>query len=241
MNNIDVQRQFDNIKANKKKTILVIDTETVTVTGYGQLVFDIGAQVVDKNGNVYASRSMVVSDTFLTPLTMNGKWWYGEKLPRYSADLASGKRAYGTFIECMRELLGLVMNYKVKEVAAYNLAFDLNALMNTSKVLYNEDYTTFLAELEAHCIWNSACNALYNRKYINFCEEHEFFTKGGNIATGAETGYRYLSGNPDFIEAHTGLADVKIEVQILAKVYGSHKKLEKEPGAAPWRVVANRR
>lgn len=241
MENIKIQRSYDVKKTDKKKTILVFDTETVMVSGYGQLVFDIGCQVVDKKGTVYASRSMIISDTFLTPLTMNGKWFYGSKLPAYSADLAKGKRAYGSFRECMAEMFDLVETYKVKEVAAYNLAFDLNALRNTSEVLYGTDFTVFLETLKRHCIWRSACNSIYGSRYIDFCIDHEFFTPKGNISTKAENGYRYISDNPDFVEAHTGLADVKIEVQILTKVYGSHKKIVGEPVGSPWIVVEDLR
>jgi hypothetical protein len=41
----------------------------------------------------------------------------------------------------------------------------------------------------------------------------------------AEILYRYISGNIDFDESHTGLEDVLIEVQILAYCYRQHKAM----------------
>jgi hypothetical protein len=39
--------------------------------------------------------------------------------------------------------------------------------------------------------------------------------------------YRYITGNTDFIESHTGLEDVDIERQILAYCFRKHKAMDK--------------
>jgi hypothetical protein len=43
----------------------------------------------------------------------------------------------------------------------------------------------------------------------------------------AETIYRYISGNYDFKESHTGLEDVMIEKDILTYCFRKHKKMRK--------------
>ena len=43
----------------------------------------------------------------------------------------------------------------------------------------------------------------------------------------AETVYRYITRDTDFVESHTGLEDVKIETLIMAYCYRQHKKMRK--------------
>ena len=43
----------------------------------------------------------------------------------------------------------------------------------------------------------------------------------------AEILYRYISGQHDFDESHTGLEDVLIETVIMAHCFRQHKKMEK--------------
>jgi hypothetical protein len=43
----------------------------------------------------------------------------------------------------------------------------------------------------------------------------------------AEILYRYISGDRDFIESHTGLEDILIETALLAHCFRQHKKMEK--------------
>ena len=43
----------------------------------------------------------------------------------------------------------------------------------------------------------------------------------------AEILYRFISGNKDFIENHTGLEDVMIEKEILAYCFRQHKAMRK--------------
>ena len=43
----------------------------------------------------------------------------------------------------------------------------------------------------------------------------------------AETVYRYITQDTDFVESHTGLADVRIEIAIFAYCMAKHKKMRK--------------
>ena len=63
-------------------------------------------------------------------------------------------------------------------------------------------------------------------------------TEKGNPLTNAEVGYRYISGDLDFKEAHRGLQDVEIECQILAKCFAQRKKHESGILPNPWNIVA---
>ena len=67
------------------------------------------------------------------------------------------------------------------------------------------------------------------KTYKAFCERNGFMTnhKKPQVRLTAEVLYRYISGNLDFEENHTGLEDVMIETQILAHCFRQHKKMEK--------------
>lgn len=55
--------------------------------------------------------------------------------------------------------------------------------------------------------------------YRKFCEENGYKTKNGQYRKTAEILYQFISGNHDFEEEHTGLADVMIEKKFLPIVF----------------------
>jgi len=65
--------------------------------------------------------------------------------------------------------------------------------------------------------------------YRRFCERNGYMTKHRipRVRLTAEILHRYLSGNNDFEESHTGLEDVKIESQIFAQCLRQHKPMRK--------------
>jgi len=62
-----------------------------------------------------------------------------------------------------------------------------------------------------------------------------------NILTSAECAYRYIKNKCDFIESHTGLEDVKIEIEIFAKCISLHKKMATEINSGCWQKVQRKR
>ena len=64
--------------------------------------------------------------------------------------------------------------------------------------------------------------------YKEWCYRNGYLTKNGRPKATAEILYRYISGQEDFIEEHTGLADVLIEKEIFAKCMAQHKPMRKE-------------
>lgn len=68
-------------------------------------------------------------------------------------------------------------------------------------------------------LWGLACERLINTKsYKDFCFENKLFTNSGRyFKTSAETVFQYVTGNADFVEEHTALADAQIESEILVK------------------------
>ena len=54
--------------------------------------------------------------------------------------------------------------------------------------------------------------------------------------TKAEVVYKYLTNDLDFVEEHTGLADVYIEYNILLTAYKTHCKMYTKPCQA-WKIL----
>lgn len=83
-----------------------------------------------------------------------------------------------------------------------------------------------------------ACRDLINHgKYKNFCLKYAMLTDSSiYFKTTAESTYRYLSRNSDFIESHTALDDAWIESLILQKLLRKGK-VKPELAAFPERLL----
>lgn len=221
----------------RKHYILVVDTETANTIQDGDkldmsnvLVYDCGWQVVDKHGTVYHQASYVNRDIFVYERDLMQSAYYANKIPQYIEDIRNGKRIMASTYEIRKAMLADMEFFNIKEVAAHNARFDLNALNNTfryitkSKFRYWFPYDTI--------IWDTmrmARSVIHKMPtYIDFCTEHDYFSATGKPKTTAEILWRYISHNNDFIESHTGLEDVEIEAQIMAYCFKQHKQIDKE-------------
>ena len=133
--------------------------------------------------------------------------------------------------------------YKTNMVGAYNMGFDQRALNNTIRYCTKSKLRWFFPfGTEYFCIWHMACQVIMNSvKYIKFATQNGLESEKGNLQTSAEACYRFLTNSIDFIESHTGLEDVEIEVQIMAECYKKHKKMNKEINSSCWRIPQKRR
>lgn len=218
----------------RKNYYIVLDTETANGLE-DSLTYDIGFAVIDKKGNVYETHSYIIKDIFVHMPDLMQTAYYADKISVYIADLDSGTRQLKTFFEVRRILLDVLKKYNIKAVMAHNARFDINALNTTiryltkSKVRYFFPYGT--------TIWDTLAMARTTigkqKTYIRWCADNNYLTKNGAVKLTAEILYRYITFNPNFIEAHTGLEDVLIEKEIFVKCERQHKKMQK----TYWRVA----
>ena len=74
----------------------------------------------------------------------------------------------------------------------------------------------FFENIEFVDILTIANNFIHNsQEYKKYCKLNNFITEKGNCKTNAEITYKFISGDLDFEERHTGLEDCKIELEIL--------------------------
>ena len=66
------------------------------------------------------------------------------------------------------------------------------------------------------------------KSYVNWAYRNGYVTENGQVRATAEILYRYISGNYEFVESHTGLEDVLIEKEIFVHCLRQHKKMDKK-------------
>lgn len=225
-----------------KTFFLVLDVETANSLEQ-PLPYDIGWAVCDRYGNILEQRSYIVAEIYHDLSDVMKTAYYAEKIPQYEEDIRTGKRTVATMFTIRRQMLADMKNYKIKQVGAYNMAFDKKALTNLIRYVSKSFCRWwFPFGTEFFCIWNMACDALLERKsYIDFAVKNGLLSEKNNVLTSAECVYRYMKKNMDFIESHTGLEDVLIEVEIMAYCYRQHKKMQRTINPSCWMRVQKKR
>lgn len=197
--------------------VLLLDVETANDTT-DSLIYDIGGQMIDLQGNIYHQFSFVIRDIFVRERELMKSCYYAEKIPEYVRDLQSGKRKMIDFMNARNYILRLMKTFECTTVAAYNCSFDRNALNTTLRFLTKSRYRYFFPyNFNFICVWNMACQSVCQiPEYAAFAEENGFISNHGrNYRATAETVYAFITKNPNFNEEHKGLDDVKIECEIL--------------------------
>lgn len=223
---------------HRRHYVLVVDTETANTIADNNgkldmsnvLVYDCGWQVVDTHGNVYAEKSYVNKDIFDHEKDLMQSAFYAAKIPRYLKDIETGARIKADTYTIRKEMLADMELYGIKEVAAHNARFDINALNGTYRYVTKSRFRYWFPYGTE--IWDTMrmANSVICKMptYKAFCEKHGYFTPTGRVKKTAEILWRFISGQNDFIESHTGLEDVQIESQIMAYCFKQHKAIEKE-------------
>lgn len=222
---------------NRKKKFLVIDVETANDTLY-PLVYDIGYAVVDKEGNVYEQKSLIIRDIFCFEKELMETAYYSKKIPKYLERISTHQSQVVDLLLARWIIKDTMEKYNIKTICAYNAFFDINALNTTLRYVTKSKYRWFFPYgMEINCIWNMACQLLYTQKrFADFAIQYDYFSPSQNLRTSAEVGFRYLTNETQFTEEHQGLQDVLIECQIMAKCYAQHKKVNKSINKTCWRI-----
>lgn len=214
----------------RKNYYLTLDTET-TNSLEDALVYDIGGAIHDKQGNILEKFSFVISDIFFFEKDLMTSAYYYEKLPQYYEKIENKEIEILTFFKARKHILNLMKKYNVKAVIAYNARFDLNALNTTIRYLTKSKFRYFFPY--GTVIYDSlkmTRDTIGKQKsYYDFCHKHGFLTKHKRpqLQMKAETVFRYMTNNTEFVESHTGLEDVMIEVKIFARCIRQHKPMRK--------------
>lgn len=200
------------------KTIYcTLDTETVGGASNPTGMYNLGAVIHDKDGNVFATTSLLVMEHYDEIRNDN----YAKKnFDIYVERLNNGAiSAVATECEAVEIVRNLCHFYGVKYVMAYNSGFDF------VKTICRD----LLDEFEFIDLYLMALQTITHQKgYNKFCHENDFISRSGkSVATSAESVYAYITRNADYIEEHTALSDALIEMAIFVKCYSLHKRFTK--------------
>ena len=195
------------------------------------LVYDLGWVITDKKGRIYKTRSFVISETFIGMKDVMVSAYYAEKIPAYWKEIKNGSRILTSFWNVWKIFKEDAKEYNVNQFFAHNARFDVNALNNTIRYLSKSKCRFFFPYKSE--IWDTLKMARQTigkqTSYRHYCIDNSFMTKHNvpQVRLTAEILYRYISGNIDFSESHTGLEDVLIETKILSHCFRQHKKMDK--------------
>lgn len=220
---------------SKRKYILVVDVEG---TAHG-FVYDVGFAVADLQGRIYDTFSGIVSEVVIgMPIEM-ATAYYVEKMPIYAEKINHGETVCVGLHTIRDKVFEVMERYGIDTVCAYNVKYDRGNLNRTISAVSNGFVTSFFPENTVFWdIWGMACETILNTKrYATQAIENGWVSEKGNIRSGAEFAYRYISGDKVFEEEHTGLADVLIETAILAATIATHKKMTRTEISQPWKLI----
>ena len=217
------------------KSIMTIDTETVGLEGH---VYDIAWAISNKRGEIVAERNWLVRENFTNPKKMMGAFYAGKTFTHYAPMLERGEITMASWFDIIETLRADAVEHGVNVVAAYNAGFDFRVLAQTHNDLGGSG-KVFPFACDVLDIWQFACETkLSQKQYRKIALDQGWVSPAGNIKTGAEFAFRFCSGDWAFIEDHTALSDVRIEVAIMAECFAQKKSVPYNIiNASPWRIV----
>ncbi len=212
------------IDLSKERYLLFVDTETIgsLFVKESVLPFEIGTKVYDlEKQKVIREKSYLVRKFFNNKYIMLSTF-SATKYPSYFDKLENDKRYKTCSVnDIMQDLTKVISRYGIKIMVAHNGNFDKTAIsrlcedfgvdnpfenidlldtMELSKIItFSKDYANY-------CI--------KNKDRLNSLKDSCFITNSGRVRTTAQAIYCYISNNANFEEAHTGLEDIDIEIEI---------------------------
>lgn len=221
-----------------KEMCLVVDVETCG--GFDSpKVYDLGiAVVVRATGQIVESHSLIIGEVFFGMTRAMNSAYYADKLPQYRHGIYTETFRVVNLWTAWRVVRDLIRKYRVKRVYAYNARFDCNALDYTIDKVSEGRYTHFFPRsVKVCCIWHMACQTILSQPtYRKFATANGMVSDKGNLRTSAECAYAYITGTPCYVEPHTGIEDVKIEVAILNKILRQKKRVRENVRRDCWRI-----
>lgn len=219
----------------KKEFFLIVDTETTSVN----TVYDFGAVVVDRKGNIHAQCAVIVKENlgeelFFDPSgrSLWSRQYANQKKENYNKMLDSGARMIASVGAVNRWLEKVAAKYN-PILTAYNVAFDQGKCANTGI-----DLTMFS---NSFCLWHLACETFaHTKNYKNFILQNHYFgnkTERGNMTykTNAEVMAHFVTGR-DNPEPHTALEDAMFfELPILLAIVNKKNWKEKTNKPYNWK------
>ncbi len=213
---------------NKNTRILLVDIETSATSN--KIINDISFGIWSRAEGFLGKIGYIVEEHKQFPL------FYGPAKQRiYDEYLKQGIYQEKSFLQIMDIMNRIIDKYNPVFASAYNSGFDFPRLREECSKYGIECPIDRLREFD---LYVGACETLGQQKsFKRFVDENGFLTEKGNRKSGAEVMYRYLRNWLDFVEEHTGYADIEIEAYIMDRVQRQKKKLSMRTTTQAWKLV----
>lgn len=193
--------------------IIVFDTETTSLEK--PFCYNIGYIVYDTDTKeTQVKRDFVVEQVWHNAMLFTSAY-YADKRQLYVNRLKGRTCRLEKFGYITQQMYRDIRDFEIAHAYAYNSSFDEQVFS------FNCDWFKCINPLETvqvHDIRGFVHREIaFTPEYQEFCDTHSLFTESGNYSTTAEAVFRFISGNAEFDEEHTALADSLIELMILCR------------------------
>ena len=207
--------------------VLITDGETCETprNEQGQLdvkngqVYDLGGLVLNlDNQKILKDFSIINEDVFFGMPDSMKEAYYAEKIPQYLQEIREGKRKIMNTWQLWNYFYQICQVYDVKAIVGHNVYFDLNTLNATIRYQTKSRRRYFfpygIPIMDTMRMSEKVIGK--TKEYIEFCKTNNYMTNhlAPRPRLTAEILWRFISGDNNFQENHTGLEDVKIEAEI---------------------------
>lgn len=214
-----------------RNNIMILDTETVGDFSH-PLVHDVGFVIIDKNFTILHKDRVLVKELHVcAKWLLNSSSFYSEHSKDY--ETARKTEKIMPWNEISKYMANMVHKYHVGTIAAYNLQFDYKALKYTDDFFNDHHFSKVLDEKSKYklCIYHLACETILKTdEYHTFAKAHNLISEKGNYKTNAESAYKYITNDENYIEKHTALSDAEDEMVILRYIVKNVKSCTKKYG-----------
>lgn len=190
--------------------IVVFDTETTDLKK--PFCYNVGYLIADGDSREILLRREFCAEQTWSNLQLFQSAYYADKRPLYVNRMRQRKIVLDKWGYIMQQMKRDFAAFEVAGAYAYNSPFD--------ETVFNYNCDWFKTQnpfdnIPIFDIRGYVHQFLVDETFKKFCEDNEYFTESGNYSTTAETLFRYISGDYNFNEEHTALADSEIEFEIL--------------------------
>lgn len=191
--------------------IMVIDTETVNLEK--PFCYNIGYVIANTDTKEVLARKEFVVEQVWHNKELFSTAYYESKRPIYISRMRAKAIKLDKIGYITQEMAKDIKFYEISQVYAYNSPFDERVFD------FNSEWFKIINPLET-VEWFDIRGYVHEflaetEEYQDFCDKHELYTESGNYSTTAETVFRFISQDIEFVEEHTALADSEIELEIL--------------------------
>lgn len=191
--------------------IAVFDTETTSLEK--PFCYNIGYVIYDTESKTALLKREFVVEQIWHNRELFSTAYYAEKRELYVKRMRAKKIRLEKIGYITQTMVRDFANFEVVSAYAYNSPFD-DKVFNFNAEWYK--IKNPFDNIAIYDIRGYVFNKIgFTDEYKQFCEENELFTEQGNYSTTAESVYKFISGNLEFDEEHTALADSEIELEIL--------------------------